>query len=153
MLGWLGVKPAEDVYVLLARIFSVVYFAFFLLMPYYTHYRQDQAGAGQGRPIMDKATRILRRVICAVAAVWQRCLVSRRTRARARRTTIRAASPSLQRGARNFMNYCSGCHSAKYVRYNTIGRDLELSDDQLLENLMFNAEKTFETIQANMPQA
>ncbi|HEX7719090.1 MAG TPA: cytochrome c1, partial [Woeseiaceae bacterium] len=25
---------------------------------------------------------------------------------------------SLQRGARNFMNYCSGCHSAKYVRYN-----------------------------------
>ena len=21
---------------------------------------------------------------------------------------------SLQRGARNFMNYCSGCHSAKY---------------------------------------
>ena len=60
---------------------------------------------------------------------------------------------SLQRGARNFMNYCSGCHSAKYVRYNTIGRDLELSDDQLLENLMFNAEKTFETIQANMPQA
>jgi len=60
---------------------------------------------------------------------------------------------SLQRGARNFMNYCAGCHSAKYVRYNTIGRDLELSEDQLLENLMFNAEKTFETIQTNMPQA
>ncbi|MDZ7645129.1 MAG: cytochrome c1 [Woeseiaceae bacterium] len=28
---------------------------------------------------------------------------------------------SLQRGARNFMNYCSGCHSAKYVRWKTIG--------------------------------
>jgi len=60
---------------------------------------------------------------------------------------------SLQRGARNFMNYCAGCHSAKYVRFNTLGRDLELSEDQLYENLMFNAEKTFETIQANMPQA
>ena len=35
-LGWLGLKPAEDVYVLAARILSVVYFAFFLLMPYYT---------------------------------------------------------------------------------------------------------------------
>jgi ubiquinol-cytochrome c reductase cytochrome c1 subunit len=22
---------------------------------------------------------------------------------------------SLQRGARNYMNYCSGCHSAEYV--------------------------------------
>ena len=35
-LGWLGLQPAEGIYVLMARIFSVVYFAFFLLMPYYT---------------------------------------------------------------------------------------------------------------------
>lgn len=57
---------------------------------------------------------------------------------------------SLQRGARNFMNYCSGCHSAQYVRYSTIGKHLELADDDLIENLMFNAEKTFETIKINM---
>jgi len=57
---------------------------------------------------------------------------------------------SLQRGARNFMNYCSGCHSAQYVRFNTIGKYLELSEEQLVDNLMFNAEKTFETIQASM---
>jgi ubiquinol-cytochrome c reductase cytochrome b subunit len=35
-LGWLGVQPAEGVYVIAARIFAVIYFAFFLLMPYYT---------------------------------------------------------------------------------------------------------------------
>ena len=58
---------------------------------------------------------------------------------------------SLQRGAANFMNYCSGCHSAQYVRYTTIGKDLDLSDEMLVENLMFNAEKTFDTIQASMP--
>lgn len=58
---------------------------------------------------------------------------------------------SLQRGARNFINYCSGCHSAQYVRYNTIGKHLELSEEQLIDNLMFNAEKTFETIKASMP--
>lgn len=58
---------------------------------------------------------------------------------------------SLQRGARNFMNYCSGCHSAQYVRYNTIGKHLDLSEEQLIDNLMFNAEKTFETIQSAMP--
>ena len=57
---------------------------------------------------------------------------------------------SLQRGARNFMNYCSGCHSAKYVRFKTIGTDLELSEEQLVDNLMFNAEKTFETIDVSM---
>lgn len=57
---------------------------------------------------------------------------------------------SLQRGARNFMNYCSGCHSAEYVRYKTIGEDLELSEEQLIGSLMFNAEKTFETIKVSM---
>ncbi|MDH3273211.1 MAG: cytochrome bc complex cytochrome b subunit [Gammaproteobacteria bacterium] len=36
ILGWLGTQPAEPIYVLAARIFSVLYFAFFLLMPYYT---------------------------------------------------------------------------------------------------------------------
>jgi ubiquinol-cytochrome c reductase cytochrome b subunit len=35
-LGWLGTQPAENIYVVAARIFSVIYFAFFLLMPYYT---------------------------------------------------------------------------------------------------------------------
>ena len=57
---------------------------------------------------------------------------------------------SLQRGVRNFMNYCSGCHSAKYVRFNSMADDLELTEDHLIENLMFNAEKTFETIQTGM---
>ena len=36
LLGWLGTMPAEGAYVMAARIFTVVYFAFFLLMPYYT---------------------------------------------------------------------------------------------------------------------
>ncbi len=57
---------------------------------------------------------------------------------------------SLQRGARNFMNFCSGCHSAKYVRFKTIGKYLELSEEQLVDNLMFNAEKSFETISVSM---
>ncbi len=36
VLGWLGMQPADRIFVLAARIFSVIYFAFFLLMPYYT---------------------------------------------------------------------------------------------------------------------
>ena len=60
---------------------------------------------------------------------------------------------SLQRGARNFISYCSGCHSAKYVRYNSIARGLELSEDQVINYLMYNAERPFETIQSSMPAA
>jgi ubiquinol-cytochrome c reductase cytochrome c1 subunit len=53
---------------------------------------------------------------------------------------------SLQRGARNFVNYCMGCHSAQYVRYNRLGIDLQVSERQLIENLMFAAEKPQETM-------
>lgn len=60
---------------------------------------------------------------------------------------------SLQRGARNFMNYCSGCHSAKYVRYNQLGRDLGLTEQQLIDNLMFTAVKPTETIDIAMRPA
>ena len=35
-LGYLGTQPASGVYVTLARIFSILYFAFFLLMPWYS---------------------------------------------------------------------------------------------------------------------
>ena len=57
---------------------------------------------------------------------------------------------SLQRGARNFMNYCSGCHSAEYIRYDVIGEDLGITQFQLKEYLMFNAQQTFDTINASM---
>jgi len=35
-LGWLGMQPADDIFVLMAQFFSAIYFAFFLAMPYYT---------------------------------------------------------------------------------------------------------------------
>lgn len=60
---------------------------------------------------------------------------------------------SLQRGARNFMNYCSGCHSAQFVRFNRIGTDLGISEEELKANLMFAAEKPFETIKSSLPSA
>ena len=35
-LSYLGLAPANDLYVILARIFTAIYFAFFILMPWYT---------------------------------------------------------------------------------------------------------------------
>jgi ubiquinol-cytochrome c reductase cytochrome b subunit len=38
VLGFLGLQPAEGLYVVLARIFAVIYFAFFWLMPFYSRF-------------------------------------------------------------------------------------------------------------------
>ncbi len=48
---------------------------------------------------------------------------------------------SLQNGAKLFVNYCLGCHSAKYVRYERIAQDLEIDLEDLQANLMFTGEK------------
>ncbi|MCG8324325.1 MAG: cytochrome c1 [Thiotrichales bacterium] len=45
---------------------------------------------------------------------------------------------SLQRGASTFVNYCLGCHSAAYMRYNRIGEDLGITETVLKSNFMFN---------------
>lgn len=52
---------------------------------------------------------------------------------------------SLQRGAKYFMNFCVGCHSAEYQRYSRMMKDLNMTntDGEYLEdlvkaNLMFN---------------
>jgi len=48
-LGYLGLQPAEGLYVVLARIFAAIYFAFFLLMPFYS--RVDAV-----KPVPDRVT-------------------------------------------------------------------------------------------------
>ena len=53
---------------------------------------------------------------------------------------------SLQRGAKYYVNYCQGCHSAQYVRYNTLAEGLGLTEDQVLENLMFVGEQPHDTM-------
>jgi ubiquinol-cytochrome c reductase cytochrome b subunit len=36
VLGWLGMQPATPTLTVLSQVFTVIYFAFFLLMPFYT---------------------------------------------------------------------------------------------------------------------
>jgi ubiquinol-cytochrome c reductase cytochrome c1 subunit len=48
---------------------------------------------------------------------------------------------SLQRGARAYVNYCQGCHSLGYMRYNRM-QDLALSEEQIRDNLIFTGAKT-----------
>ena len=43
---------------------------------------------------------------------------------------------SLQRGATNFVNYCLGCHSLKYMRYERMAKDLEIPLAQLRSSLI-----------------
>ena len=58
---------------------------------------------------------------------------------------------SLQRGAQLYMNYCSGCHSLKFMRYSRMAEDLALSEDEVMQNLNFTGAKFGEQVQVAMP--
>jgi ubiquinol-cytochrome c reductase cytochrome c1 subunit len=47
---------------------------------------------------------------------------------------------SLQRGARNFVNYCLNCHSASYMRYNQL-QLIGLSEETIKKDLLFTSDK------------
>jgi ubiquinol-cytochrome c reductase cytochrome c1 subunit len=53
---------------------------------------------------------------------------------------------SLQTGAKLFVNYCMGCHSTQYSRYQRVATDLGLSNEEVMTNLMFNTNKIGETM-------
>lgn len=64
---------------------------------------------------------------------------------------------SLQRGAKWFMNYCSGCHSLKYLRYNRLALDLGIVDAAgkinaklMKENLIFTHAKITDVINTSL---
>ena len=64
----------------------------------------------------------------------------------------RLDAESLQRGARNFVNYCLSCHSAKYMRYERL-KDIGLTEQQIKDNLMFATDKIGSTMTVSMTPA
>ncbi len=66
---------------------------------------------------------------------------------------------SIQRGAKYFMNYCSGCHSLQHMRYTRLGIDLKIQNakfnsapqQRLKNNLSFTSHENG-TIKSSLPR-
>ena len=58
---------------------------------------------------------------------------------------------AIQRGAKSFVNYCMGCHSAKYVRYKLF-TEVGLSEDDVKDNLIFTDGKIGDLMTIAMPE-
>lgn len=69
-------------------------------------------------------------------------------------------SASLQRGAKYFMNLCASCHSAEYIRYSRLAKDIKITEteeqngevlvDVVKANLMFNTADINSHIKSSM---
>ncbi|MDX2349560.1 MAG: cytochrome c1, partial [Porticoccus sp.] len=58
---------------------------------------------------------------------------------------------SLQHGAQLFVNYCMGCHSAKYSRWERVATDLKIPAGLAIDNLVLANQKIGSLMNISMP--
>lgn len=56
---------------------------------------------------------------------------------------------SLQRGVKVYMNYCMGCHSLQYSRYERVANDLDIPHDLAEANLIFDPDTKIGSLMTN----
>ncbi len=60
---------------------------------------------------------------------------------------------ALQDGARTFVNYCMGCHSARYQRYERVAYDLGIAHEVMLDKLVFTGARIGDHMNSSMRPA
>ena len=146
ILGVLGVKAPNPSRTLLAQICSIIYFAFFLLMPIWS-------AMDRTKPVPERVTTnggigiwgsiggfilIMALTILPLKVVGADAAHNCGSMACDEIEVNPADQASMQNGARLYMNYCMGCHSLQYARYNRVAQDLGIPEDLFSKNLMFD---------------
>jgi ubiquinol-cytochrome c reductase cytochrome b subunit len=159
ILGVLGVKAPTPERTFLAQICTVLYFAFFLLMPVYTSIEKTKPEPA--RVTMDggmgpwKFLAVL--VLVGLMAFLPLKAVGAEAAFDCGTIPCDEFSPalddkaSLQRGAKYYMNYCMGCHSLKYARFERTATDLGIPLPLAEQNLIFDDAKIGDLMQNAMP--
>ncbi len=66
-------------------------------------------------------------------------------------TNIRSVD-SLRNGAKIYMNYCLGCHSMNFQRYNRVADDLGLTEDEMMNGLVLTDAKFTDKMTISMSE-
>jgi len=140
ILGVLGVWAPTESRAMLSQLCTVLYFAYFLLMPWYTRKEATRLPPERvtGRYIS------IPQLILAIVLIAGLVVLPLKAVAADHEVELEHVSldltdkESLQSGARTFINYCMGCHSAQYSRYNRVARDLEIPEELMEEYMIFN---------------
>ena len=157
ILGVLGVKSPTPERTLLAQICSVFYFAFFLLMPIWSSL--DKTKPVPERVTMDGGIGIVGSLaglilILALTIIPLKVVGAESSHACGAidcdpiELDIENTA-SLQNGAKVYMNYCMGCHSLQYSRYNRVAADLGIPEDLMHGNLIFDPEEKVGSLMDN----
>ena len=57
---------------------------------------------------------------------------------------------AMQDGLKTFVNYCLGCHGMKFQRYERVAADLGISEEDMMENIVFTDAKIGDHMRTSM---
>ncbi|MDO3388330.1 ubiquinol-cytochrome c reductase [Gilvimarinus sp. SDUM040013] len=148
ILGYLGVKSPTPGRTILAQICTILYFAYFIGMPFWTKREKTQPEPDRVRMKGLPLPLVLGGfALFAVLVVVPIKAVGAEGAFDCGAIPCDAMEPdlenkaSLQRGAKYFVNYCMGCHSAKFSRYERVADDLGIPHDLMMENMVFGTDE------------
>lgn len=157
ILGYLGVQQSTPGRTTLAQICTVIYFAYFIAMPFWTTRektlpvpeRVQAKGLSPGLVLAGFLIFALLVIlpIKAVAAGGGGCGEVPCEEIE----TDAGDKESLQRGMKYFYNYCMGCHSLEYSRYGRVAEDLDIPEKVMLENFVFSGQRVGDLMTVSMP--
>ncbi len=140
ILGVLGTKIATGPRTALAQICTVIYFVYFLAMPWYT--RKEQTATPPERVtgrFISLPQLLMALGLLIVLTVVPLTVVGAEAEVELEEVKMNLEDTvSLQSGLQTFMNYCMGCHSLGYSRYQRVAEDLNIPEDIMMESVVFN---------------
>jgi ubiquinol-cytochrome c reductase cytochrome b subunit len=159
ILGYLGVKAPTPGRTLLAQICTVLYFAYFVGIYFWTRYETTKpepdritmnGGMGFWKS-MGALLVIILLVLLPIKAVGAESGKSCGDIDCDPFTAELTDYASMQRGANVAVNYCMGCHSFKYSRWERVADDLNIPHDLMMDNLVFSGQKIGDLMEISMP--
>ena len=159
ILGYLGVKAPTAGRTVLTQICTVLYFSYFIGIYFWT--RIEKTKPEPERITMDGGIGFIKSmgavaivalmVIIPIKAVGAESGYDCGTIDCEPFEAQLTNDASLQNGAKLAVNFCMGCHSFKYSRWERVANDIGIPNQMMMDNMVFTGQKIGELMNIAMP--
>ena len=159
ILGYLGVKAPTEGRTILTQICTALYFSYFIGIYFWTKIEKTKPepdritmDGGMGFAKTFGAVLIVAlMVIIPIKVVGAESNYSCGTINCDPFEAELSNDASLQNGAKLAVNYCMGCHSFKYSRWQRVADDIGIPHGIMMDNMVFTGQKIGELMDIAMP--
>ena len=158
-LGYLGVKAPTPERTFLAQICTVLYFSYFIGIYFWT--RMETTKLEPERITMDGGIGFWRTIAAVLVVAFLVVLPLKAVGSESSKACgaidcdpFKAQltnNASLQNGAKLAVNFCMGCHSFKYSRWERVATDIGIPHQLMLDNMIFTGQKIGGLMDIAMP--